>query len=729
MSTNPGPKPSHRRNVRTAHEAEEIHFWEWLDDLWEGRYLILAGMFLFLVVGGCLRWRSVPVYQAEGLLQISAKKPLPSDPAFAKMERFFSDPGTALAEVEILKSDLVLGRAVRSLGLDLVAEPVDLTHFGRGHNQGGTRAPELKLEVLQVPERLMSKAFRITVLSDGTFQWLSPAGKPLGTGKPGETVSAVLDGDPLALKVQALATKPGREFLVYRKPLAVCIRDLRQGLEVAERGKETDVIGLVYKDTSPDRCEDVLNAIMAQYVQYRLEKKAGDANQTRALLEQKIGPLKAQLDESEQRLNQFRSRFGAVDLSREAESLLTQGTNLGTQISNLEQKKQEALRTYQENSDVVRTLNQQIDQLKAESARVSGRMRALPGTQQEVVRLSRAVQVNTELYTALLNNIQQLQISSAGEVGSVGVVDPATTTGEPIGPKAPVMLAFYAALGALVGIGATVIRQLLHRGIKDHRLIESKLGLPVLVTIPHSRDQEKHSTAVDLGLEGSHLLAAHQPDDLAIESLRSLRTSLLFSLKDAKSRTIMLTGSRPSVGKSFLSANLAIMLAQMEARVLLVDADLRKGILHRYFGPKGRLTGLSDVLSGRCDWSSAASPTEFPGLDLVSTGVLPADASQLLLSPRFGAFVAEVSAAYDYVIFDAPPLLPVTDGTIIGAFVGTVILVAKFGEDSIDDLRACQQRAEGHGIRIDGCIFNDILPTGLGYGYQGYRYAYHYKYK
>lgn len=729
MSANPGPKPPHRRNVRAAHEAEEIHFWEWLDDLWEGRYLILACISLFLVVGGYLRWRSVPVYQAEGLLQIYARKPLPSDPAFAKMERLFSDPGTAQSEVEILKSDLILGRAVHSLGLDLVAEPIDLSYFSRGHNQGSTRDPELKLDTLQVPDRLMTKAFRITALADGTFQWRSPTGKLLGAGKPGEAVSAMVNGANVTLKVQALAAKPGREFLVSRRPLDTCIRELRQGLDVAERGKETDVIGLTYKDTSHDRCEDVLNAIMNQYVQYRLEKKAGDANQARALLEQKMGPLKAQLDESEQRLNQFRSRFGAVDLSREAESLLTQSSNLGSQISNLEQKKQEALRTYQENSDVVRTLNQQIDQLKEESARTAGRMRALPGTQQEVVRLSRAVQVNTELYTALLNNIQQLQISSAGDVGSLGVVDPATASREPIGPKAPVMLAFYAALGALTGVGATVVRQLLHTGIKDHRLIESKLGLPVLVTIPHSRDQEKHAAAIDRGLEGSHLLAAHQPDDLAIESIRSLRTSLLFSLKDAKTRTIMLTGARPSVGKSFLSANLAIMLAQMEARVLLVDADLRKGILHRYFGPKGRLTGLSDVLSGRAEWQSTATPSGYPGLDLITTGILPADSSQLLLSPRFGAFVAEVSAAYDYVIYDAPPLLPVTDGTIIGSFVGTILLVAKFGVDSIDDLRACQQRAEGHGLRIDGCIFNDILPTGLGYGYQGYRYAYHYKYK
>jgi tyrosine-protein kinase Etk/Wzc len=113
----------------------------------------------------------------------------------------------------------------------------------------------------------------------------------------------------------------------------------------------------------------------------------------------------------------------------------------------------------------------------------------------------------------------------------------------------------------------------------------------------------------------------------------------------------------------------------------------------------------------------------------MSTGIIPADPSQLLLSKRFTTLVEEATADYDYVIFDVPPLLPVTDATIIGSAVGTVLLLAKFGQHSLDELRTCQQRLEDHNIRLSGCVFNDILPTGLGYGYQEYRYAYHYQYK
>lgn len=729
MSSKTTSKPSNSRHSKTAQDIDEVHFGELLADLWEGRYLVLGCAVALLMVGGFLTWRSAPVYQADGLLQLHAKKPLSSDPAFAKMEGLFSESSDATAEVEILKSDLVLGRAAKALKLDVSAQPKRLPLVGEALARGKADAPAMKVGVLQVPERLSGKAFQISVLPDGTFRWSSPAGESLATGKPGELVPAVLEGEILKLKVESLKAKPGQIFYLVRRPLASVISDLRKGFEAAEKGKLTNVIGVTYKDTNPVRCAEVLNEIVNQYVRYKLEKKAGDADQTRSLLEKKIVPLKAELDASESKLNQFRSRFGSVDLSREAESLLLQSANYSSQVSALEQKKQEALRTYRENSDVVTTINQQIQKLKEDASRVAARVQTLPSTQQEVVRLSRDVQVNNDLYTALLNNIQQLQIAGAGDVGSVAVVDPATVNPDPIGAGLNTMLAFYATFGALVGVSLTILRQVLRSGIRDHRLIESKLGIPVLVTIPHSDEQEKHSEGIVKSKEGPHLLADQNPDCLAVESVRSLRTSLLFSMKDAKNNIIMVTGASPSVGKSFLCANLAILFAQTGARVLLVDADLRRGNLHRYFGLKSRLDGLSNVLSGRSEWRKMVHDTQIPGLHLMSTGIIPPDSSQLLLSPSFASLVGEISAAYDYVIFDTPPLLPVTDATIIGSYTGTVLLVAKFGKHSLDELRTCQQRAEDHGMQLTGCIFNDIVPTGLGYGYQDYRYAYHYKYK
>jgi len=717
------------RRPKPPVETEEFQLGEWLGDLWDARYIILACTALAMVAGGIIVWRTPPVYQAEGLLQLHEKKALATDPAFTKIGGLFSEPSDAQVEIEILKSDLVLGRAVKALGMDISAQPKLLPVIGAALARSRNDIPRMEIDTLQVPDNLVGKTFHVTALPGGLVRWSSPTLATLATGKPMDMLYGLVAGEVCKLKVRSLSANPGQEFLVSRTSPATAIDSLRRRFDATERGKETNVIGLSFKGPSPVRSAEVLNTIVTQYVQYKFEKKAGEANQTRAMLLAKLGPLKTELDASESRLNQYRSQYGSVDLPKEAENLLLRSTSLSAEITALEQKKQDALRTFTPKSDVVTTLNEQIQRLRDEAGQVGGKVHALPGTQQEVVRLSRTVELNTELYTSLLNDIQQLQITSSGDVGNLAVVDPATVDPEPVGPKPVLMMSFYTCLGAAVGIGLAMVLQLLRRGIQDHRIIESKLGLPVLVTIPHSRDQEKHSRSLNRSKKGSHLLAIQNPDDLAIESLRSLRTTLMFTLKDAKSHTVMITGPSPGIGKSFICVNLAIMVAQTGARVLLVDADLRRGNQHRYFGRTDRQGGLAEVLAGRAEWKTVATPTEFAGLDLMSTGLIPADSSQLLLSPRFSSFVTGASAAYDYVLFDAPPLLPVTDATIIGSNVGTVLLVAKFGQHTLDEIRTCQQRLEDHGIYLDGCIFNDILPTGLGYGDQDYRYAYHYKYK
>lgn len=721
------PRPRRRNPAR---DTGEFHLGEWLDDIWEGRYLILFFLVLSSAVGALMAWRMSPVYEAEALLQLHAKEaPSNTDPVFAKMEGLFSRPSDALTEVEILKSDLVLGRTVKALGLDISAEPQFTPVIGEILARRSGEMPQIEVQAFQLPGSLAGKDFSVTIMPDGAFRLRSPSGETLGTGKPGTLVAGVVEGSPVLLKLRAVSGKPGQEFLLSRLPLATAIERMRDSFGATQRGTQTNVIGLSYRDSQPARAEAVLEAVINQYLAYTLERKKGDADKTRELLEAKLGPLKAKLDASESRLNQFRSSHGAVDLSREAETLLLQSSNIKNQISALAQKREETRRTYRDNSDVVTTLNQQIRMLESEAAQIDSRVRDLPGTQQEVVRLSRDVQINTELYTALLNNLQQLQIASSGNVGAVAAVGAPAVNPEPVGPKPMAVQAFFSLFGALLGVGITMLRQLLRMGIRDHRIIETKLGIPVLATIPHSRDQERHANAMGKNKDGVHVLAHQHPDDLAIESLRSLRTTLLFAMRDEPNHTIMVTSPSPSVGKSFLCANLGILLAQTGVRVLLVDADLRRGNQHLYFGLKTRQGGLSDALSGRMDWQSAVHGTEFPGLHIISTGLIPADPSQLLLSKRFTTILQEVRAAYDYVIFDVPPLLPVTDAAIIGASVGTVLLMARYGQHTLDELLTCQKRLEDNHIRLNGCIFNDLMPTGLGYGYQEYRYAYHYRYK
>jgi len=730
-------------------DSREIDLRDWLMNLWGGRYLLLGSMLALLALGVFYIWWTTPIYQAEALLQIVPPKTMrDSDAAYTRMENLFSAPSDATTEIEIIGSNLVLGRTVESLNLDLVAKPILLPFIGEALMRGKADAPRIEVDTFQVPDSMRGLAFQIVALPNGAFAWKTPLEPPAMGGKPGATypknqvmavgstgklVEATYGGETLKLQIGQLAAKTGQEFLLVRRPLLDAITDVRNDLEAAEKGttqtnKSTNLLALTFRYPNPTKAAEILNDIMNQYIRQNIQRKSGEISRTLELLQQQLPDVHARLELAENQLNRFRARTGSVDIPREADLALQQGSSLAAQVTALKQKKEELLRIYQENSDVVSTLNAQIAKLESESASVNQKVRSLPLNQQELVRLSRDVQVNTELYTALLNNIQQLQITRAGEVNNTRVVDSALPGLKPIKPKKEMLLAVFLVVGLFVGAGLVMLRQSLQQGIEDHRIIETKLGLPVFVTIPHSKAQEEHYKAIRENRSGRHLLALHNPEDLATESLRSLRTMLNFTMGNTPNRAIMITGPSPKVGKSFLSSNFSVILAQTGAQVLVVDADMRKGNLHKYFGLGNRLGGLSEVIAGLSTWKSAIHKTEVPGLHMMSSGEIPKNPTELLMSPGFSTFLAEVSEEYDFVIIDAPPLLPVTDATIIGSKVGTVLLVAKSGQHTLDELRACQSRISSAGVPLKGCVFNDLIPIGLGYYDQHYRYAYHYKY-
>jgi tyrosine-protein kinase Etk/Wzc len=200
-------------------------------------------------------------------------------------------------------------------------------------------------------------------------------------------------------------------------------------------------------------------------------------------------------------------------------------------------------------------------------------------------------------------------------------------------------------------------------------------------------------------------------------------------MMDAPNRVVMISGPSPTIGKSFVSSNYAVLLANSEpsGRVLIVDGDMRRGNLHRYFGIRKRDGGLSEILAGQRSWQEVRKKTEVPGLDLITSGIVPPNPSELLMTSRFPVFIKEVALEYDMIIIDAPPVLAVTDAVVIGRHAGTVLLITKSKMHPPDEIRTAVKRFESAGIRPKGCIFNDVPKLNSGYKY--YRYAYHYNYQ
>jgi tyrosine-protein kinase Etk/Wzc len=277
------------------------------------------------------------------------------------------------------------------------------------------------------------------------------------------------------------------------------------------------------------------------------------------------------------------------------------------------------------------------------------------------------------------------------------------------------------ALGS--GLGAALLRRALDVGADDPDEIEARVGLPVYVTIPHSPRQAQLAAESKRG-RGAQALVLSDPGDPAVEGVRSLRTALQFALVESPNNVIGIGSPAPGVGKSFVSANLALLLAGAGTRVLLIDADLRRGGLHRVFGTT-RQPGLSEVVTGSVKFERAVHTTEgSEHLDFLATGKIPPNPAELLASARFEELVQSLSPRYDFVLIDTPPVLAVTDSVLVARCTGVNLLVLRSGEHSYRDIALAVRQYTQAGFVVQGAILNDARSTRHGYGRYGRYYEY-----
>ena len=480
----------------------------------------------------------------------------------------------------------------------------------------------------------------------------------------------------------------------------------------------------------PERAARILNEIGALYVRQNTERKAAEAEKSIAFLNTQLPQLRRELEVSEGKFNQFRSQKGTFDLDSEAEAALNQGVNLSVKLIELKQKRRDLEARFTGQHPMLQAIDGQIAELSAQIGGLEGKAKRLPAVEQDLLRLTRDVKVNNELYTNLLNSFQQLRLIKEGKVGNVRIVDVAVAPERPVKPQRMQILALAGVLGLFAGLGLAFLRHRLRPGIKSPDEIERELGLNVFATVPHSPVQAQLAADAKAGKPGDHLLALVKPDEAAIESLRSLRTALQFAMLDASSNRVLITGPTPGIGKSFISANFATVLAAAGKRVLLVDADLRKGHIHQFFDQE-RGYGLSELIAGSQPLESVLRSGVAPQLDLITTGTMPPNPAELLMSPATSALLDSLSARYDLVLIDTPPVLAVADTTVLAPQSGTVFLVARADVTSLGELQETSKRLAQSGVPVRGAIFNGLDLSkrryGYGYGYKYKRYGYRYQ--
>lgn len=639
----------------SSDKTSDLNLVELISLCWKG-WKILVGLTVLGAVSGVLlsRWMQ-PVFQANALLQVDTdQKTLAGMDQLAEV---FGASSKAETEIEILQSRMVLLPVVDSLHLNFSAIPSGIVRRLMGR-QGRILFRELKIPEPRAGEK---RPWTLATTSESTVVLRNPNGDSLCVLRTETPFDTIYRSDTIRITLQQIHSSTGEVFGLQVRSRSEVAQSILRSIVVTERGKKTGILSVALLNRYPDRAAAILNEVIKSYLRQNIDAKSAEAQKTLAFLEQQLPAVKARLDSADSTLNAYRLAKGTIDLSTEARLALDQQVKLQQSILELQQEKQSLVRLYKEDHPQVQALNARIDKINQALGRSSGQVKTLPETQQEVVKLTRDVTVSTAFYQTMLDKIQQLQVVRAGEVGSVRLIDLAEETSYPIKPNRKLIILVCIGFGFFVGFGILIIWKSFDRGVKDSSEIEKMTGNNVVATIPMCSLEEKGSKKSGI----RDILSQYAPDDLSVESLRSLRTALEFSMLSGGGKVLAITGLVPGVGKSFVSMNLAFLFALTNRRVLLIDADLRMGRLHTYFDGN-RNNGLSEILLGKLGIDNALRKINAVGnLNFVPTGSLPTNPSEMLGSTQMGEFLAEMRKQFDLIILDTSPVLLVTDPTIV----------------------------------------------------------------
>ncbi|ANF26850.1 MULTISPECIES: polysaccharide biosynthesis tyrosine autokinase [Stutzerimonas] len=731
------------RPIYETKEDKDIDLAHLFDTFLNNRALILTITGFFAALGVAYALLATPVYLASAMIQIQAKGGLPS---LTDVVGTAPAVSPAQTEIALLKSRSVVGGAVEDLNLDIIIEPHHFPVFGgyifrgfepteegelgwypEGFESYAWGGESLRVTQLIVPDKMHGEELTLEAAENNGFILRDPEGEVVVQGVVGEPIETPDYG----ITVAELNARPGTTFTVIKNRTYATTEDYQNRLNAGERGKQSGILNVTLEGTDPEKAVTVLEAVAQRYVDQNIARNAAEATQSLEFLSEQVPEVRKKLDAAQTALNEFQTGNRSVDISAETQSVLDRIVDLESQISEQNLKRTEMESRFTRQHPNFQALMNQINQLQAQKTELEKQIGTLPSTQQELLRLNRDVEVSSETYSMLLNKTQELDIIRAGTVGNVRIVDHAAADiDEPIKPNKPLIVIVATLLGGILAVAFVYVREALKRGVENPEEIE-RVGIPVYAAIPFSEKQgllEKRLANFKRDKSSaSYLLSINDPADLATEAMRSLRTSLHFAMIEAKNNILMITGPSPAVGKSFVTSNLAAVIAQSGKKVLLIDADMRKGYLHKVMRCQGE-KGLSDILSGRITLFDAIQKTQLNNLHVITHGQLPPNPSELLMHENFSRFVKEISSMYDLVIFDTPPILAVTDAALVGSQAGTTLMVTRYGLNGVKEIEFAKRRLEQNGLLVKGVIFNAVVRKASTYSEYGY-YQYEYQSK
>ena len=719
-----------------AADGYDVELKAWFYLLADSRWLIAGVAMCVTLLALAYALLAPPVYQANMTIQVEEERPTASTNIVSETSSLFETKRAPVAEIELLRSRMLISEAVNNLRLTIEVQPKYFPVIGAwlaaragerlsqpgffglgGYVWGGEKATVTQFDV---PAAWENRPFVLTALSGGRYRLADAGGLLAIEGRVGEPLATETGAGRFELRVDRLAAKPNAQFLLRKTSRLGAIENIQHAMAVTEQGKQSGILEATLQGPNPQWVSSVLGEIGREYMRQNQQRKTADAQKSLNVLKERLAELKQQLEKTETDYSQFRQRHGSVQPDEEAKISLGQAAAANTLRIELVQKKRELLTRFGNNHPQVEAIDEQLNAVGSEIRTAAGRIKQLPTVEQDEVRMARDIKVNTDMYSVLSNAAQQLRVIAVGKESSVRMVDVPLPPEKPIKPNRSLIVALGAATGLFLGMVVAFFRKSVFggNGIETPETIEKLLGSRVLyATIPHSDTQEKSDKRSRGNEPQVPLLAAVASQDAAIESLRAFRAALQFSVKQSKNNIIMLTGPTSGIGKSFVSANCAAVMAGGEKKVLLIDADFRNGCLHRYFGVE-RDNGLYEYIAGKARADKVIRRSVMTNLDFIATGNLPAEASEFLHRLDLVALLESLNARYDFVVIDLPSLLEVADVLTIGGQADSMFLIARAGVTTEAEIGDALKRLYLGGISPQGVLFNDFKARDTGATHQ-----------
>ena len=739
-------------NAASKEDNDEIDLMALLFAILRGWKVIVFFAVLGLVIGILYSRYVNPTFKSDALIQIEENSKGVAALGADISELIGSEVSKAQAEAELIRSRMILEPVVNLLHLRIRLSDPNIGALDRIKSNSTdtqinkpegvslkTEDGEAKISQFNVSQEYLNQSFTLTrsatgfVLTNGFDDFKGQIGKAhLFKGTDGQIQITVND-----------LPADGYSVNITKQSLQTTTDQINSALSVVEKGKQTGIIQLSMTGANQQQTSLILKQIVLSYIDQNQSRGSEETTKTISFMETQIPTLKKKLEDSEAVFNDFRKKYGTIDVGKEAELLLTENSQIDAQLNELKLKKADLTTYYTEEHPLVVQINEQLAVLNARKNEIDDTIAGLPEIQREFLQLSADTTINREIYLTLLKNYEQLKIVKAGQIGFARIIDLPISTYKAIAPKKLQIMILAMLLGAMLGTMLVLLKNMLRNVVKDPERIEGKTGVPVVATIPRSpllTRLRKNKKAPN------RLLAYVDNNSLSYEAIKSLRTNLMFGMPvegraGQRAKVILITGESPGVGKSFISANLTEVFAQLDKKVLIIDADMRLGELHRMFS-MSQDNGLADYLSQdkthllksnakttevitsqeTSNLASFIHPTGIDNIDFMPRGQHPRNPASLLANGSFNHLMAELNLHYDYIVIDSPPVLAASDAMILAQHADKVLMVTRYDDSIEGQLVYAVNQMNKANIKVDGIILNDVQQGIMS------KYSYHYSY-